>query len=149
MLRTLNCCAMVLALLSGCCCLPEISGRCRPSCVAVKPEQNMKHALSAKAEMAGTDKAVKPGHLPGYGDHAAAHRRGWPGLGIIGRDGPGTPPGQVVPLPKFHPVPTRPVFEPLPEYAPPLLLSPGAEPLEPAPPAELLPTPAQPVPDPA
>lgn len=67
----------------------------------------------------------------------------------FGSDGPGTPPGEVVPVPKFHPVPTRPVFEPLPEYPLPRSFQFRDGPHLAAPADELLPTPAQPVPDPA
>jgi hypothetical protein len=33
----------------------------------------------------------------------------------------------ISPLPEFHPLPTRPVFEPLPSYTPPHLLDPPAK----------------------
>ena len=61
--------------------------------------------------------------------------------------GPGTPPGEVVPLPRFHPVPTRPVFEPVPEYSLPASLVRPLAPIVIAPEAEQIPTPAQPVPE--
>ena len=51
-------------------------------------------------------------------------------------------------MPKFHPVPTRPVFEPLLEYALPRSFSLSAPPHHTDPANEPLPTPAQPVPDP-
>jgi hypothetical protein len=53
-------------------------------------------------------------------------------LGLMGGIGSGNNnvpsqqgPDYVSPQPKFHPVPTRPVFEPLPGYPPPQLIEPG------------------------
>lgn len=56
--------------------------------------------------------------------------------------GPNVPPGESVPRPKFHPVPTRPVFEAQPCYPPPQFIPSGGH----LPPLsfEPVPTPAQP-----
>jgi hypothetical protein len=67
-----------------------------------------------------------------HGGHHGGH-----GMGGDGGDG-GVPSQQhddyVSPLAKFHPVPTRPVFEPLAAYPPAVLLDPHAH--------EFVPTPA-------
>ena len=108
-------------LLAPGCCLPQLSGRCDQPAVC----------------------QAAPAPIQDRGDRGGHHSREHRGLGF-GPDDRDTPPGEVIPVPKFHPVPTRPVFEPLPEYALPRSLR-----LPDAPAYEPLPTPAQPVPDPA
>ncbi|MEX2176952.1 MAG: hypothetical protein WD872_21500 [Pirellulaceae bacterium] len=88
------------------------------------------------------------------------HARRERGLGLRGeRNGerhwpwndpnrPGTPPGTTVPMPHFHPVPTRPVFEPQFDYSLPQALAPLLVP-EADGGAILSPVPAKPIPDPA
>ena len=44
---------------------------------------------------------------------------GHPALALHHHFAPHVPPGEQVPMPKFHPVPTRPVFEPQLTYLPP------------------------------
>ena len=114
------------SLLAPGCCLPQLSGRCQQPAVCDVP----------------------PAQVAGHGDRDGQHLRGQHGLAFVS-DGPGTPPGEVVPVPKFHPVPTRPVFEPLPEYALPRSFRIRTDPHSTAPAYEPLPTPAQPVPNPA
>ena len=134
--------AITSAMLAPGCCLPQLSGRCEQPAISQAPSAR-ECALGASGD----------GPHRGDRDHRGHHlgHRGW----LAGAsDGPGTPPGEVVPLPKFHPVPTHPVFEPQPEYALPRSLErpaapPHAAPLNSTPLPEALPTPAQPVPDPA
>jgi hypothetical protein len=147
--------AAIAPLASGCC-LPELSGRCEPASAVcgdyTRPEVARGRAASREVHQ-HDDRHRDNQHAHHHADrhnrlNGFGHR-----LGVW--QGPGIPPGEVVPLPEFHPVPTRPVFEPLPEYSPPAAL---ARPLAPVitapdrqldkrPAAELLPTPAQPVPE--
>jgi hypothetical protein len=118
--------AIAAALLAPGCCLPQLSGRCEQPVVCQTP----------------------PSPVPGHGDRDGHRPREQRGL-AFGSDDRDTPPGEVVPVPKFHPVPTRPVFEPLPEYGLPRSLRLPDAPRHAAPTDEPLPTPAQPAPDPA
>jgi len=140
--------AVVLAcLLASGCCLPALSGRCEQACDC-GPSMDVAHdgGLGMHERIHGPLQGHRQAHGDGRYGGAWLHR--WPDFGARRGD---TPPGEAVPLPKFHPVPTRPVFEPLPEYAPPhALRAHGGG--EFAPPdytaPELVPTPAQPTPDP-
>lgn len=137
---------VALAPLAVGCCLPELSGRCEPAAAA--------RADGSRGSLADRDQHHRDGN---HADHHGGRHHRLDGFGhrLSVWQGPGTPPGEVVPLPQFHPVPTRPVFEPLPEYSLPASLARPLAPVVPAPDrqfdkrpdAELLPTPAQPVPD--
>jgi hypothetical protein len=133
---------VALAPLASGCCLPELSGRCEPAA-----------ACAVCPPAGGTPGEGDADYAVGHGHRADRHHVGHRLAGIGHRlgiwHGPGTPPGEVVPLPRFHPVPTRPVFEPLPEYSLPASLVRPLAPIIVAPEAEQIPTPAQPVPDPA
>lgn len=96
---------MLLASLAGGCCLPAVSGR----------HEHAPAASATSCPCANCQQGLGLGHClrERHFGRLLAER----GLGWGGNDGPGTPPGELLPLPKFHPVPTRPVFEPLPEYA--------------------------------
>lgn len=131
--------ALLLTLLaSGCCCLPQLSGRyeqCPPAATA---------SSSNAANPRACDK-LRDGLLAHHGEHRQHGRRHWP----WGHpDEPGTPPGELVPLPKFHPVPVRPVFEPQYDYSQAQFLGPmpnyGHLPQA----SSGEPTPAKPIPDP-
>ena len=137
-----------LAMLAAGCCLPELSGRCEPASAACVTQPR----AADKREWAA-DHEHREG--PAADHHGIRHRLNGFGHRLGVWQGPGTPPGEVVPLPRFHPVPTRPVFEPLPEYSLPASLVRPLAPVIPAregqlgkqPEVELLPTPAQPVPE--
>jgi hypothetical protein len=64
-------------------------------------------------------------------------------------DEPGTPPGELVPLPRFHPVPVHPVFEPQYDYSQAQFLGPAPQQYGHLPQGSTgEPTPAKPIPDP-
>jgi hypothetical protein len=122
--------------LAGCCC--PLSGRyhnCCESQAACTPPGAAGVAAVAIADMKPLADAKPHGKGNGSGLHAEGalrHRgllarfRGHP-AGAPGDRGP-VPSEQhadyLAPHPRFHPVPTRPVFEPQPAYPPPLLLDP-------------------------
>lgn len=93
-----------LALLAAGCCLPPISGRYEQPAAAAPAGCG----LCAGCQSGGGRCEREPLLAGRHGEH----RRPWL------EDGPGTPPGQLIPVPKFHPVPTRPVFQPQPTYLP-------------------------------
>lgn len=135
--------AITLALLAPGCCLPRLSGRYDKAHDSPCDEPA---GLDEKAPTkdATVEADARPGLQPR--DRLALHGRPmrprrWP---WSRRDAPGTPPGEVVPLPRFHPVPVRPVFEPQFDYAPPQLLLPYLPPPDLAAPADGEPTPAAP-----
>jgi hypothetical protein len=98
-----------LALLAAGCCLPPISGRYeQPSAVAPGGAAPAGCGLCAGCQTGG----VRCERESLLARHDGRERRPWL------EDGPGTPPGQLIPVPKFHPVPTRPVFQPQPTYLP-------------------------------
>jgi hypothetical protein len=113
--------AIATSLLAAGCCCPAISGRyCEVGMPA--PQQV---ASAGGAEKGAKCDPEKGGHVGGR--HAALH--GLHGLhGLLGRHGWGASdrvPSQqqydyVGPLPKFHPAPVRPVFEPQFFYEPPV-----------------------------
>src|SRR6185503_11514409 len=59
--------------------------------------------------------------LRGFGGRLGDGHSGGPNGQVPSRQGP----DYVSPQPKFHPVPTRPVFEPAPAYPPTQLIEPG------------------------
>jgi hypothetical protein len=127
----------IAVLATGCCC-PPISGRYEqplPSKAAASHEPNSRSAADGKSADSHAHHARRVHHI--------GHRFGWHGLS----DGPETPPGQHVPLPKFHPVPVRPVFEPQYDYSPPISTGVHLAPIV-TPESLGTPTPVQPVPDP-
>ena len=111
----------VLAL-GGCCC--PISGR---YCQQPLP------AASAPPCNCGPTANCARCRLGGCGGHGHPPLLAWlhGGHGGLGDDDDGVPSQQhddyLSPLPKFHPVPTRPVFEPLPTYKPAVLLDPSGD----------------------
>jgi hypothetical protein len=131
---------LALTVLAAGCCCPPLSGRYEQPLIDVK--QPASHERRAAGKESGNRRHRR--HLV----QGIGHRFGWHGLG----DGPETPPGQHVPLPKFHPVPVRPVFEPQYDYSPPLAdwstLAPIVTPETLAVPTPSVPPPTQPVPDP-
>jgi hypothetical protein len=100
-----------LSLLAAGCCMPPISGRYeQPAAVAPAGAISAGCGLCAGCQNpAGGGRCERESLLAG---HDRGQRRPWL------EDGPGTPPGQLIPVPKFHPVPTRPVFQPQPTYLP-------------------------------
>jgi hypothetical protein len=107
-----------ILLAAGCCC-PAVSGRyCEVGLPAPRPA-----ATAGGADKSAGCDPEKHGH-PG-GRHAGLH-----GLHLgRGRGKSGPVPSQqqydyVGPLPKFHPAPTRPVFETQDFYEPPLEAAP-------------------------
>jgi hypothetical protein len=98
-----------LALLAEGCCLPPISGRYEQP-AAVVPAGTVSAGCGLCAECRGGGGRCEHETLLARRD--GHERRPWL------EDGPGTPPGQLIPVPKFHPVPTRPVFQPQPTYLP-------------------------------
>lgn len=105
--------ALALLALGGCCCCPPLSGRY--SEIGQAP-----HSASDACGCGGNGGGL--GHVPLV---AGLHH----GSGGLGNKGLNLAPSQqhadyVSPLARFHPVPTRPVFEPLPAYHPPVLLDP-------------------------
>ncbi len=138
---------LALAVLAGGCCLPQLGGRYAdlPSTAAqpltkVAAAKEAAHAANSEQGHGGHGPRGRLGHLhPWHWSRAS---------------GPGTPSGEIVPVPRFHPVPVRPVFEPQFDYSLPqslaLPLAPIVTPPQTAQPeAEPVPTPAKPVPDPA
>jgi hypothetical protein len=136
-----------LALLASGCCLPQLGGRYGDPGGPLAPTKPL--AACPPTEPPSSDKP------PVHEHHRQAEGRHGLGFGLLhGRhlghfDGPGTPPGEVIPLPRFHPVPVRPVFEPQFDYSLPQSLEPPLAPIVMPPQAEGVPTPAKPVPDPA
>ena len=125
--------AAVLA--SGCCC-PPLSGRYE------QPASDVHAQRAVSLPPAAAKSPVAP---PEHHHRLRlGHRFGWHGIGA----GPETPPGQHVPLPKFHPVPVRPVFEAQYDYLPPLSQGLHLAPIV-TPDSLTQPIPAQPVPDPS
>jgi hypothetical protein len=124
---------LALAVLASGCCCPPLSGRY---------EQAAMPALQSEAQPSAAAKPNSPHHDSHHRLHLG-HRFGWHGMG----DGPETPPGQHVPLPKFHPVPVRPVFEPQYDYSPALAYGPSLAPIV-TPESLAAPPPVQPVPEP-
>ena len=112
--------AAIGSLAAGCCC-PALSGRYYE--VGMQPPQPATSpAPAAGDKQADPAAACSPESCPHSG--RLGHR--W-----LGREQKGAVPSQqqydyVSPLPQFHPAPTRPVFESLPYYLPPL--SPAAKP---------------------
>jgi len=102
------------AMLAGCCCSPPLSCRYgEPGCPAPQPMPANCGCGGAPIHSAmdlAAANHLHHGHLP-----LLAHL-GW-------RQHESVPSKQhydyVSPTPKFHPLPTRPVFEPQPEYPPP------------------------------
>ncbi|MDX1943779.1 MAG: hypothetical protein SFU86_00105 [Pirellulaceae bacterium] len=98
----LRLCLLVLAGTAGCCGIPS-------------------HQYGAAAGGACASGACGPqgcgpsgcGRMPG-----GCHEGHPPLLALKHSFVPQVPPGEQVPMPKFHPVPTRPVFEPEPLYPP-------------------------------
>ena len=134
---------------SGCCSLEAISCRyseaaCATAAVGCGAPSGLMATKSVESDMAAApcqepsqagapclDRLMARGALLHHGLRGSLY---WPE----------TPAGLSVPQPKFHPVPTRPVFEPRPEYAAPLLLEAPPHAFLPVPEeaAETLPTPA-------
>ena len=117
------------AALGGCCCLPPLSCRYgEPGCPAPHPMQDECGCGGCVAQngVAQADASCEQrGHLP-------LHRGHLPLLAHVGWHTKEPVPTKqhydyVSPSPKFHPLPTRPVFEPQPEYPPPHPLA-GPEP---------------------
>ncbi len=107
-----------LLALAGCC-GPAISGR---YCDVAPPP-----GAATCGEAAGQAKGPCPpggcGLLSGHGALLdGPWLTGWRGMNASGPVPAEQHADYVSPLPKFHPVPTRPVFEPLPAYGPPGLL---------------------------
>ena len=141
MYRCVQIVAITLALLASGCCLPRLSGRYDEAHCSPCGEPAGSEEKAPLKDVAG-ELDARPGfqhrdRLALHGRHIRPRRWPW-----SRRDAPGTPPGEVVPLPRFHPVPVRPVFEPQFDYAPPQLLLPYLTPPDLAAPADDEPTPA-------
>jgi hypothetical protein len=125
--------ALTFTMLAAGCCLPPLSGRY---------DQRPPAAANSVSCACGNQ------HDRRLARHRGEHSQGrWP---WGNPHDPGTPPGELVPLPKFHPVPVRPVFEPQYDYSLPQFL--GPVPHEAFAPPQIstgMPTPANPIPDPA
>ena len=118
-------------LLAGCCC-PALSGRYYESPPPILPQQGICGASNC---------GCSPGRHPllaHHGDGLAGLRHS---LGLFEPTLNRVPTQQhadyVSPLPKFHPVPTRPVFEPQPIYPPLELLDPAVKSHVPSPTAAI------------
>jgi hypothetical protein len=120
--RLLPLLAIATLLATGCCC-PQLSGRyCHPACHPAGPPPD------TAAFDANNGEACCPhggGHCWGLRSRLAA---------LFGIGGEGVPsqqgPDYASPQPKFHPVPTHPVFEPQFTGPPPQLIEPaGSNPL--------------------
>jgi hypothetical protein len=106
-----------LAMLAPGCCLPSLSGRYEqpaPQTAGLSTAHSTVQpggcGLCAGCRHPGGGQRCE--REPLFAGHDREQRRPWI------EDGPGTPPGQLIPVPKFHPVPTRPVFQPQPTYLP-------------------------------
>jgi len=110
--------AAIASLLAGGCYCPMLSGRyCDCGCFGPAMPCN----CAPDAGDAG---------LPPCGPvHCGGISALFPGLAGAGGANGGVPsqqgPDYVSPQPKFHPIPTRPVFEPVPAYPPTQLIEPG------------------------
>ncbi|HEX5103276.1 MAG TPA: hypothetical protein VFV87_05670 [Pirellulaceae bacterium] len=151
-MRTVQLATLACLLVAGGCCLPCLSGRyCDQPPAADQPQPATKQpsALASQSPM-----GAEPNHLahPDKIGHAGLHGAGMRHAGLHDRfhalhglaGGMATPPGELIPLPKFHPVPVHPVFEPQLDYLipQPLELQPESASTPPA--ADGLPTPATP-----
>src|SRR5262245_41708879 len=107
------CCLLWLAasLLGGCCCRPISTDNC-PPCLPIQCAANCQGGCAA----GNCEDGCPPQFLPRGGLHLFGC-----GLGVL-LDRNKVPSNQhadyLSPLPKFHPVPTRPAFEPQPIYPP-------------------------------
>jgi hypothetical protein len=110
--------AVAVCLLAAGCCCPAMSGR---YCEVGLPAPGALTSAGG-AEKSATCDPERGGHVGGrhagrHGLHGLHERHGWGERGAV--------PSQqqydyIGPLPKFHPVPVRPVFEPQYFYEPPV-----------------------------
>jgi hypothetical protein len=121
--RTLSISLVTLAslLVPGCCC-PQLSGRYGNRCCQTQ--------ILADANAGSDAKACNENESTGgHGSRCGPFHRFYVSKWFTGLAGDGVPseqaPEYVSPQPKFHPIPTRPAFEPQLAYLPPELIVPS------------------------
>jgi hypothetical protein len=136
-MRSVQIAGLAAMLLASGCCLPRLSGRyCdQPQTASALPQPDRQQSTVPGREANVPDGSRLHG---GRSYLAGLHERYGHAGGIA------TPPGELIPLPRFHPVPVHPVFEPQLDYLLPQPIEIQPAPISPAP-ADGIPTPAKPL----
>jgi hypothetical protein len=119
--RALSISILTLAslLATGCCC-PQLSGRYRDPCCQPQILANANAGSHAEAcNESGHNHCSRRGPLHRF--YLSKWFTGLAGDGVPSEQAP----EYVSPQPKFHPIPTRPAFEPMLAYLPPELIEPS------------------------